>query len=347
MIDGVKAISDGYRRLALGTLVATLALIVVGGVVRVSDSGLGCGPAGAGIEGWPFCGGRVVPIIDTNMIIEYTHRALASAVGLALILLTAIAWRSYRSNRPVLHLSTCALLLVVAEGLLGGLVVEHGLHPTLVAIHLGISMIIAGLLLLLVVKCRPQTSPENDAAPSPFIRVLALAAPLLTWSTIVIGGYVAGTQRYGSPEHGYSIGAHMACSDQFPRCLGGWWPWGASSNVDAQLTHRLFMYLTAIAVVWLAILAWRVARSSTTRKLAIATVLVLGAQILLGAMNVWYGEHRGMILAHLALGTALWMIVLPLGYLSAKRAKPGPPTTAVESSRSTDPAPAREPVRSG
>lgn len=315
-----KATSDGFRWLALGTLIATLALIVVGGVVRVSDSGLGCGPAGAGIEGWPFCGGRVLPIIDTNMIIEYTHRALASAVGLALILLTFFAWRNYRENKAVVHISTCALALVIAEGLLGGLVVEHGLHPTLVAIHLGISMIIAGLLLVLVVNCRPREQRATAQPVSITTNILAIVAPLLTWSTIVVGGYVAGTQRYGSPEHGYSIGAHMACSDQFPKCLGTWWPWEAGANVEAQLTHRLFMYLTAIAVVWLAILLWARAKSALTRNLAIASLVVLAAQILLGAMNVWYGEHRGMILAHLALGTALWMVVLSLAYFGTRRA---------------------------
>lgn len=328
----VGNVSTAFRRLTLGTLIATLALIVVGGIVRVSDSGLGCGPAGAGLEGWPFCGGRAIPIIDTRMIIEYTHRTLASVVGLLLIVLVVMAWRSYRENKPVLHLSNCTLALVIAEGLLGALVVEHGLHPTLVAIHLGISMMIAGLLLVLWVNCREKREPAADLSMQ--TRIVSIVAPFLTWSTIVVGGYVAGTQRYGTAEYdgGYSSGAHMACSDQFPKCLGSWWPWGSGEFVDAQLTHRLFMYLTAIAVIWLAVLVWRGARSSSLlRKLAVASVLVLVAQILLGAMNVWYGEHRGMILAHLTLGTALWMVVLALGYFAARRSKPAATLNAGES----------------
>ena len=47
-----------FRRLAYLTAALTFALIIVGGVVRISDSGLGCGPAGSGTEGWPLCGGR-------------------------------------------------------------------------------------------------------------------------------------------------------------------------------------------------------------------------------------------------------------------------------------------------
>lgn len=318
-------VSDVFRSLAITTFIATLALIVVGGIVRVSDSGLGCGPAGAGIHGWPFCGGRVIPIVDTRMIIEYTHRALASAVGVLLIALAVMAWRSYRQNKPVLNISMATLTLVIAEGLLGALTVEHGLHATLVAIHLGVSMVIVGLLLALLFVIREQAGESaTNAAPvqaaGRLTRVMEIVAPLLTWSTIVVGGYVAGTQKYGTVagDLGYSSGAHMACSDQFPKCLGSWWPWGTSSAVDWQLTHRLFMYLTAIAVIWLAVLVWRRLSSGVARKLAVASVVVLGAQILLGAMNVWYGEHRGMILAHLTLGTILWLVVMSTAWVSRR-----------------------------
>lgn len=330
--DDAMTVSNGFRSLTLTTLFATLALIVVGGIVRVSDSGLGCGPAGAGLEGWPFCGGRVIPVIDTRMIIEYTHRALASAVGLLLIIMVVIAWRKLRENRDVVRLTTASLVLVIAEGLLGALTVEHGLHATLVAIHLGISMVIVGLLLILAFHCRertPEHPADGESDPSLLTRILAVVAPALTWTTIVIGGYVAGTQRYGTPEGdaGFSAGAHMACGDQFPRCLGGWFPYGASHEVNWQLNHRLFMYLTAIAVIWLAVQLWRSASSGALRKLATASVVVLLAQILLGAYNVWGGEHRGMILAHLTLGTVLWLTVLTTAWFgSGRRERYGAPS---------------------
>ncbi|MBJ7458746.1 MAG: COX15/CtaA family protein [Thermoleophilaceae bacterium] len=316
----MNAVGDSYRRLVAATFWATLALIVVGGVVRVSDSGLGCGAAGSGLHGWPFCGGRVVPAVDATMIVEYSHRALASAVGVLLIALVVFAWRSYRENRAVVRISTTTLVLVVAEGLLGGLTVEHGLDPWLVAAHLGISMVIAALLLLLAIKCR-ETPPVEGAARVPMLtRSLAIAAPVLTWSTIVAGGYVAGTERYGTPDGDYSFGAHMACGDRFPTCLGSWWPFGASDLVDAQLIHRGLMYATAVAVIGLVVIAWRSSSpNSRIRVLAVTTSAILAAQVLLGAMNVWYGEHRGMILAHLTLGTALWLLVFALGYFVARR----------------------------
>ena len=72
--------------------------MIVGGIVRVSDSGLGCGPAGSGLDGWPFCNGDVVPGVNLNSIIEFSHRTLAGAVGIMMIALAVLAWRSYRSN---------------------------------------------------------------------------------------------------------------------------------------------------------------------------------------------------------------------------------------------------------
>src|SRR5919204_6203440 len=85
-----------FRRLADLTAVVTFLLIVVGGIVRVSDSGLGCGPGGSGLHGWPLCRGDVVPGTDVNAIVEYTHRTLASIVGVLWIALTVVAWRRYR-----------------------------------------------------------------------------------------------------------------------------------------------------------------------------------------------------------------------------------------------------------
>src|SRR5919197_6118306 len=81
------------RLLLTIAVVATFALIVVGGVVRITDSGLGCGPAGSGLKGWPLCGGRALPLIQENAVIEFSHRALASIV---VVLILACVWQARR-----------------------------------------------------------------------------------------------------------------------------------------------------------------------------------------------------------------------------------------------------------
>jgi heme A synthase len=284
------------RKLALATLVATFVLILVGGVVRVSDSGLGCGPAGSGFHGWPFCNGDVVPGVDLNSIVEYTHRVLAVVVGFMMLALVVMAWRKHRQYRVV----TGALLVLVAiQGALGGLTVEENLEEAYVAAHLGLAMLLLGLLLYLY---RSLSGVEPEAG-GPGIRMLAIAATALVFCTIVAGGYMAGTQNYGRADYQLGQGAHHACGRQFPTCNGDFMPFGKAELVDIHLTHRAFMYVASILVIALVVTALR--RGVATRY-AWALLGLLGLQILVGALNVWLEEYELLILLHLALGTLLW-----------------------------------------
>src|SRR5918998_5238513 len=174
----------GFRRLVLATGLSTLALIILGGVVRVSDSGLGCGPAGSGFHGWPFCNGDVVPGVDLNSIVEYAHRALAIVVGLMILSLFVLAWRRHRQLLPV----TGALLaLVIAQGALGGATVEENLEEAYVAAHPGLAMLLLGLLLYLY--RRVSAADVTDGGPR--LRALGVAASVAVLCTVVAGGYMA------------------------------------------------------------------------------------------------------------------------------------------------------------
>jgi heme A synthase len=268
----------------------------VGGVVRVSDSGLGCGPAGSGFHGWPFCNGDVVPGVDLNSIVEYTHRVLAIVVGFMMLALVVLAWRRYREYRLV---TGVLLVLVAAQGALGGLTVEENLEEAYVAAHLGLAMLLLGLLLYLWRSLRGD-EPEDGG---PRIRVLAIAATALVFCTIVAGGYMAGTQNYGRVDYQLGQGAHHACGRQFPTCNGDFMPFGKAELVDIHLTHRAFMYLASILVIALVVTALR---RGVAVRYAWALLGLLGLQILVGALNVWLEEYELLILLHLALGTLLW-----------------------------------------
>jgi heme A synthase len=297
-----------FRRLVWAAFITTALLIVVGGVVRISDSGLGCGPEGAGLHGWPLCEGRILPILDANQLVEYGHRFLASIVGLLSLAVAWFAWRRHREEPFVAPLAIAAAIGVIAEGVLGGLTVEHGLESALVATHLGLSMLIlaafAGLLLV-------TGEADDDSAPVRVSRWPLIVAPSAVWFTIVAGGYVAGTEKFGTPadDRAGGGGAHMACGDEFPTCLGQWFPFGESTAVDTLLTHQVLMYLTIGAVAWLVVAVLRNCPAGLPRTLAIVSGSLLACQVLLGAINIWAGVHRGLILGHLVLGTAVWLSV--------------------------------------
>jgi heme A synthase len=326
----------GFRRLAAGAAGATILLILVGGVVRVSDSGLGCGPAGSGTEGWPLCGGRVVPFLDTHAIVEYSHRALAAVVTVLIAALALMALRRLRSHTWLVRGSLAAGGLVLFQAGLGGLTVEKNLHDVLVAAHLGIAMLLLGLLLALVRAAAPEAGDRPRARASRALRQLSIGTCVVALATIVSGGYMAGTQRYGTAEYQLGDGAHLACGKEFPSCNGSFMPFGDARLVDIHLAHRTFMYLTVVAVLALLVLARR-RRVLTPGALIAGGALV--AQVAVGAMNVWLGEHELLIVLHLALATLLWSALvwnlLSLVRVPAGRRAPAPRRSAPESSVAT------------
>jgi heme A synthase len=301
-----------YRRLALATIVMTFLLVIVGGIVRVSDSGLGCGPADSGFHGWPFCNGDVVPGLDVNTIIEYSHRTLAGIVGLMMIALAVLAWRRHRGNRPLVRATIAAALLVLAQGLLGAATVENNLDETLVAAHLGLAMALFALVIFVWRASKSENVGTPPADGGPRFRPLALVSSGLAFCTIVAGGYMAGTQNYGRADYQLGDGAHHACGKEFPTCNGDFLPFGATRLVDIHLTHRALVYLTTIFVVGLIVLSLRRRPSDGVVRNARIAAAILAAQLLVGALNVWLEEYEALIVLHLALGTLLWAILVGL-----------------------------------
>src|SRR6202162_4851786 len=99
-----------FRRLAVVTAIFAYLQIALGGVVRVTGSGLGC-------PDWPLCHGRPYPPADIHAIVEYSHRAAGTLTGVLIIATVILAWVAYRQRRPVVAwLASASLIGVVAEG---------------------------------------------------------------------------------------------------------------------------------------------------------------------------------------------------------------------------------------
>jgi heme a synthase len=225
---------------------------------------------------------------------------VAIVVGFMILSIFVLAWRRHREY---LAPAAALLVLVIAQGALGGATVEENLEEAYVAAHLGLAMLLLGLLLYLwrAVNGAPQVSGGRG------LRVLSIAASVAVLCTIVAGGYMAGTQNYGRADYQLGQGAHHACGKQFPTCNGEFMPFGKAELVDIHLTHRAFMYLASLLVIALVVVAIR--RGVLTRH-AWALAGLLAVQVLVGALNVWLDEYELMILLHLALGTLLWATTL-------------------------------------
>jgi heme A synthase len=292
-----------FRRLVLASAAASFLLIIVGGVVRVVDAGLGCGPEAAGLSGWPLCDGQLVPNVDTHSVVEYTHRILAAIV---VILLLAVLWQAVRRfrDRPALgRWALGAVLLVFGQAILGGLTVEYGLHAGFVAAHLGTAMVLLAILMIIYSIAGP-TRPDPGAGRG--LKTVAAVACVLLLATIVAGGVIAGTEKHGTPDGHTITGAHYACGKQFPTCNNEFLPFGRGEMTDIQLTHRVLMFFASLVIATLAVMLYR---RRLTGRLPLAIAIVLVVQILLGAVNVWADESALLVLAHLTTGSALWLLV--------------------------------------
>src|SRR6202171_5046239 len=156
-----------FRRLALVTAAFAYLQIALGGVVRVSGSGLGC-------PDWPLCHGRPYPPADVHSIIEYSHSAVGTVTGVLIIATVVAAWLVWRTRRPIVAwLATASLIGVVGEGLLGAGVVANELASWLVLIHLGLAMIILGFLVATAVMAMPAANGISDPRLTPLARLAA------------------------------------------------------------------------------------------------------------------------------------------------------------------------------
>jgi heme A synthase len=124
---------------------------------------------------------------------------------------------------------------------------------------------------------------------------------------------MSATALHGTPEEHAAADAHTACGTDFPSCGGEFMPFGRSRALDIHLTHRAFMYLTVVLVLALLVAVVRRRRRldpASSRTLTAASALTIGVlacQVLLGALNVWLGEHASLVVAHLAVGALLWI----------------------------------------
>jgi cytochrome c oxidase assembly protein subunit 15 len=124
------------------TVVFIFSLLTVGAYVTVAGYGGRCGVNTP--EDWPLCNGNLLPPLDIGSVVEYIHRILASLSGVFLILTTVAFWRSRDSDRGPRLLVLLALLSIIAEIVVGGVVVNNSLSPLIVTVHQAIALLVFG-----------------------------------------------------------------------------------------------------------------------------------------------------------------------------------------------------------
>jgi len=279
-----------FAWLAFITAALTYALIVFGGVVRITGSGMGCG------DDWPLCNGQLIPPMDFETLIEYGHRLAAAAVSVLVFVVAGYAISHRRTpgfaDRGILGLSLATAVLLVIQVLVGAITVWLELPTSTVVLHLGLASTLLATLILAGLRAKVEPRPVS-AGPSPYSYPRwALASAVIGFLLLVLGALVANT------------GAAPLCQG-FPLCNGQLFPAGGGL-VHLHWTHRLLAYAEFVVVVLAVIATLRQkAPVVVSRWAMVALGLVLG-QIWLAAEMITLHLSPNLRGLHLAVGVALW-----------------------------------------
>lgn len=288
------ALTRTTRVLAVATLASTLGLIVLGSAVRVTDSGMGC-------RGWPLCSGAVGPLHHFHPLMEQSHRFLATLVTVLVVVVAIVAWRGGAATRRLRALALAAVGVIGAQVVLGAVTVVTNNAPVTVALHL-----LAATLLLGVVTVAAVASfvpPGRSWSPWRGPGRLAWAAVGALYLMVVSGSVVV------------NAGAQAACR-AWPACVSS--P-AATGLLVVQMTHRSVVLVGGVLVVAYLAGTWRSARAERVeRRLAALGLLLLVAQVGVGATSAIMTSHTEVADVHLALAATLWSTVVAVVVLRSR-----------------------------
>lgn len=280
------------RRLSLFALVVAYAHTVLGAIVRISGSGMGCG------EHWPDCNSAVIPTLSsTATIIEYSHRLLAATLVVTLV---ALVIRTKDRGPAALALGT-----TVVAALLGAALVALSLsNPYLIAVHYALAMFLLGTLVVANVRVGNLGAGSvhpGDASERTMRSTRAGAG--LAFLVVVLGALVANVP-----------GAAASCQG-FPLCrttLVGGIPF-ALHVIHRALAFLLFGHLFSVAYL--------TRRRHEGRIIVLATRLAFSAvvfQILVAATMVALHLSAPLQSLHQAIGTLVWVTTVAAAALTSR-----------------------------
>ncbi|MEQ8524620.1 COX15/CtaA family protein [Gracilimonas sp.] len=306
---------NAFQKTAITTVLATLFLILVGGLVRAAGAGLGC-------PDWPKCFGMWIPPttladlpagFDESQFnvwktwIEYVNRLVGVVIGL-LITATFLLSARYRKEKPtVFYSSIAAFVLVLFQGWLGGVVVRTGLHEGLITAHMLVAMVIVTVLLYATFEATSDLFK---------IRIEESFRTKLLWTVWILLALtmiqlVLGTQV----REAIDVVKNAAVVP--PR--GSW-----LENIGSVFPiHRSFSWLLVLASVWLFYILMKNKAEGWIRKLGNLNVTLVFLQVLIGVGLYYLAMPRVLQVLHL-LGMAvmvctqfLMILVLKKGNYSA------------------------------
>ena len=270
---------SAYRRVTLVALLALAFIIVTGGAVRLTGSGLGC-------PDWPTCdGGRIVAPLETHAMVEFVNRTVTGLVSVAVIVAVLASLRRSPRRKDLVWLSLGLVGGVIGQIVLGGLTVLFDLAPPLVMGHFLLSIAILADALVLHWRAGQPDGVARRPLVAAELRALGPAVTAATALVVILGTVVT------------AAGPHAGDRD-VPRL-------GVSVHRAAQV-HGFAVVLLLTLVVTAAVLLRRARAPRAVQRRVEVLLAVLVAQGAVGYIQYFTGVPVLLVGIHIAGAVAVW-----------------------------------------
>jgi heme o synthase len=280
-------------RLLLG---ATIGLVVIGVIVRATDSGMGC-------PDWPLCYGQLIPpttdsgdIIAYKAWLEWIHRAIAAVIGLIVLAVVFIALRNLKDRRSLQGASIALLALVLFQAWLGRQTVLESNSGQSVTAHLASAMAFVGLQVWVLARSGYDETLAGIRRASG-----SVVAPLIA------AGAIYALLLFGSNVTGTDTGLLYP---DWPLMGGTLFP-PITELATPMIVHR---YATAIVALILISAIWIVRREKGSpmlvRQLLTYGAVVFAVQCVIGAIQIFTKLAPWTQTLHVALATVIWVLTV-------------------------------------
>jgi cytochrome c oxidase assembly protein subunit 15 len=290
------------RPILVANLVGEVVIVVTGGVVRLTGSGLGC-------PTWPECvPGSFTPVPHQeegiHKVIEFGNRTLTGVVGLLALACVWVVFTRMRRRRPLLLVSVGLVVGVLLQAVVGGIAVRTTLSPVVVAFHFLLSMVMVALSTMLLRGAEDGWAPDGTADLEPRELLVPRLVATLAWATAVVAAavLVLGTVVTGS-------GPHSGDAEQPART-------GFDPRSVAWLHADLVMLFLGLVVAVL-VAVWLTSSSDRAKATWRGVLVVTLLQGAIGYVQYFTGLPEVLVAVHM-LGASLLVVTMTLGVMNLR-----------------------------
>ncbi len=293
-----------FRKLGILTIITIYLLVLAGGIVRSTGSGMGC-------PDWPKCFGMLIPPTDVSQLphnyqeiyaeklhgevefnatktwIEYANRLLGAFTGIV-VFATFIASIFYylKKDRVIVYLSFLGVILIGANGVLGKYVVDSFLKPGVVTLHMLLAVLVVFVLLYAIARAWSEVISVETISQKSTLNLVLVLTLVLSTSQVLLGTQVreAIDRVVANPLFGYNRNT-----------------WIEQMGLPFLIHRSYSLIILALHVYLIWLLKKNIQREGLTYKFMVALLAIVIIEIISGIIMAYFGVPAYIQPIHLTL----------------------------------------------